>query len=157
MTIRSSALSLFSPLSLLAGTCSLGADSPTLAQGCFTVSGQTESISIDLGGGKSSEVEVLYYEDLADGEDEIACQAWVAVPLSAFPTWRLATRPSDVAPAIRDLASRWGARECVVVVRLLNDTGEDVAKRDECVAGRFRFEGRDWWASSSEGPCEHDL
>jgi len=150
MTARSSLLP------LLASACLFHTAGSALAQGCISFAGESESISIGLGGGESAEVEVFYHEGLAESEDGIACEAWVAVPLSAFPTWRLATRPSQVAPAIRDLASRWGARECRVVVVLHNDTGEDVAEREECVTARFRYEDRDWWASSSEVPCDEE-
>jgi len=140
------------PLVFFAWT--LQSTAPALAQGCFVASGKTETLSVALAGDTSAELQVSYYEELAEIEDEIICQAWISVPLSAFPTWRLATRPADVAPLIRDVADRWGARECAIAVWLQNDTGDDLAEGDECMAGLFRYESGDWWASSAEWRCD---
>jgi hypothetical protein len=143
----------FRLLSLALSLCLLYLATPAAAFGCFSYVGESETIAVSLGGRMSAEMVVEYYETLEETEGQFACEAYVQVPLSAFPTWRLATRPADLAPAIRDLASRWGARECKVSVWLRNDTGEDLPPGDECIAGLFRYEGRDWWASSGERRC----
>ena len=140
-------------LSLVLAPCLLQLALPAAASGCFSYAGPSETIAVSLGGRMSAEMTITYSEDLEKVEGEVACEAYLTVPLSAFPTWRVATRPADVAPAIRDVASRWGARECRVIVGLHNDTGEKLPAGDDCFWGLFRFEGRDSWASSSERRC----
>lgn len=131
---------------------------PTLAQGCFAYTAQTRTISVAIGGTKSADLRIDYYEELAkeaETKDVIACEAWINVPLSAFPTVRLATRPGDVAAAIRHVASEWDVRECRVRVWRENDVEEEpLSSEEQCIAGDFRFESGSWWPSSSEQSCD---
>jgi hypothetical protein len=129
---------------------------PAPAQGCFVSVGRSETVSVDIGAGQSAEMTIHVYEDRAGLEsvDEIPCEAWITVPLSAFPTVRLATRPLDVAPVIRHLARESKVRECRVHVWRHDDLDADLPDDEECIAGDFRFENGDWWASGSERSCD---
>lgn len=135
--------------SLSAAALSAGFATPSTAQGCI-VSVPDESISIELAPGTNALVE-LY---LASGENgETFCGAEVGVPLSAFPTARLALRPADVARSLHDFARASGARQCQIVVMYENDTGEALAEHELCLIEVFRFGERRHWSVEPETTC----
>jgi hypothetical protein len=142
-------------------TCSvlaLGLARPAIASGCFEYTGKSETVSVSIAGAKSADMRIVYYEALAREMEEagkIACEARISVPLSAFPTLRLATRPGELAATIRYIAADWEARECRISVWRENDIAEEPIPEDEqCIAGDFRYEGGAWWPSSAERSCD---
>ena len=134
---------------------------PTAIADCIILEAadKSQTIAIEVAPGVSAEATVEYYDrsagiaDLVDAAEAPACRATLDVTLSSFPSSRLATRPGDVARAIRDIAKEWGARECVITVWYQNDTNEEMADYEQCVTGTFGFDGRSSWSTSSERNC----
>ncbi len=82
-----------------------------------------------------------------------SCSAWIEIPLSKFPTSRLATRPADIARSMRDVMKKLGARECEVEAYYENDTGEEIPKHELCLRETFEFGERKHWSKSREAYC----
>lgn len=134
---------------LSAASLSAGFATPSTAQGCL-VSVPDASISIELAPGASALVEIY----LARDENGVTfCGAEVGVPLSAFPTARLALRPADVARSLHDFARTSGARECRILVMYENDTGEALAEHELCLIEVFRFGERRHGSLEPETTC----
>ncbi|MBY0401421.1 hypothetical protein K2X89_14070 [Myxococcota bacterium] len=124
---------------------------PETSGACFEVAYDLEeAISIEIAPGRSVEVTIGGMTRAGDGP---ACSAWVAVPLSAFPSTRLATRPADVARSLRDVVEKMGATECTIMVTHQNDTHEEIAEHELCLSETFRFGERRVWSSGPESFC----
>lgn len=131
---------------------------PETSRACPVPYDLEDSISLEIAPGRN--VEVSIGGMTRDGESP-ACSAWVSVPLSAFPSARLATRPADVARSLRDAVAKMGATECTVMVVLDNDTQDDFAEHELCLEETFRFGERRVWSTGPESfcwePSEEDL
>jgi hypothetical protein len=139
----------------------LMAASPAAIADCLVFEGPSkfQPIAIEIAPGVSAEATVSYYDrttglaDVVDAAEVPSCQVSVDVRLSSFPSSRVAMRPSDVAPAIRDIAKEWHVKECVITVWYENDTTQEMAEQEQCVTGTFGFDGRASWPTSSERSC----
>lgn len=153
----------------------LGTSAPTPSKGC-PVFEPTERISIDLGRGQAALLEIyaekIEIGDAADREVESMsremisgeirqtnilpsrrCTAWIQIPLSIFPSSRLATRPADIARSMRDVMKKLAVQECRVGVAYLNDTNDAIPEHELCFVETFAFGERKHWSTSSESPC----
>ncbi len=140
-----------SVLALTVATIAVLTALPARGQGCFSYPvGASETIAIELALGRTAMLEV---ELLTDAMGDSSCSAWIEVPLSSFPTSRLATRPADIARSMRDVVKKLGVKECDVFVRFENDTQEELADHELCLHERFEFGARKHWSLSSEGYC----
>ena len=81
------------------------------------------------------------------------CSAMITVPLSAYPSVRLAARPADMADAIREKLDDWNVSKCSVTVWIDNDTGDELASEDTCLREEFRYDGDSVWSAGSETSC----
>jgi hypothetical protein len=141
-----------SALILPATALAFAAASVAEAQGCFVVEGESRSISIATGS-DHAEVSIRTYAEDAMGEGMPSCIVSTSVKLSSFPTSRLATRPREIAEAIRDAAAELKTRECRIVVWYTNDTGEERDRNERCRTETFRFDRDSYWSSSRETSC----
>jgi len=123
---------------------------PTARASCFVEVEPDQTIAIELVPGTSALLQVFKTPDADDGS---GCHAWIEVPLSIFPSSRLATRPADVARSMHDVARAIGIEECDVAVYYENDTDEEMTEQELCIDETFRFGERKHWSVSSEGPC----
>lgn len=140
-----------SALALTAATVALLMAPPARGQGCsFSEVGVSETIAIELAMGKTAMLQVHLS---ADALGETSCTAWITVPLSSFPTSRLAARPSDIARSMRDVVKKLGAKECAVMVEYENDTGEELAEHELCLMETFGFGRGTLWSKAREGYC----
>jgi len=129
-----------------------------LATSCFLmIPTETKTLSINLTPSLSKKLEMAQYRFSDESGVDPTCNAWISVPLSAFPSVRLASRPGDFAPAIRETMKEWGVAECEIAVWLENDTGDQLSEQETCISGSFRYEGGRIWPSSSEGSCLADV
>ena len=132
---------------------------------CFVVS-PTDEISIAFGGGRASSLRLYVYDSEITGDGTSApmsdpmsamatrrCHASIAIPLSAFPTSRLATRPVDIARSMRDLVKKHGIEACEIAVLYENDTNEEIAEHELCLRETFAFGGRKHWSIARERTC----
>ncbi len=137
---------------------------PNTGASCVVAS-PTDEISIAFGGGHAASLR-LYVDDregaaamstaFSDPTSAMAtrrCQASIAIPLSAFPTSRLATRPADIARSMRDLVKEHGIEACEIVVLYENDTNEAIAEHELCLRETFAFGERKHWSIASERTC----
>ena len=88
---------------------------------------------------------------------ETFCSASISVPLSAYPSLRLAARPADFASHIREQLDEWKVSKCSVVVWLNNDTGDDLLEEESCLSEEFRYDGDSVWSVSSETLCYDEM
>lgn len=109
-----------------------------------------ESISLEIAPGRNAEVRI---GGMTRADEGPACSAWVSVPLSVFPSTRLATRPADVARSLRDVVEKMGASECTIFVMHENDTQEELAEHELCLNETFRFGERRVWSTGPESFC----
>jgi hypothetical protein len=123
------------------------------ALGCFASPDKSETVSVSIAPGTSAELRISYWEGNESTGQEAFCTSVIHVKLSGFPTSRVATRPGDVAAAVRDVADLWKVSECQVTVVFENDTSEELAEHETCVTGLFRYDKGDYWSSSSEDYC----
>jgi hypothetical protein len=123
------------------------------AQGCFVSPDKSQTISVSMTSGVTAEVFVSYYKGIEGEDNSSTCYANTTVRLSSFPSSRLATRPDEIAAAIRELADEWSAAECEVFVTYENDTGDDLEDHEQCVKGTFKYDKGDYWSSSPETNC----
>lgn len=135
------------------------------APACMMVE-PTAQIAIDFGGGRVSMLR-LYVEspeevawrmreteDVRMSQDPAPrCSASIRIPLSAFPTSRLATRPADVARAMHESVKAQGVQRCEVAVYYENDTDEAIPEHELCLIEPFAFGDRDHWSLSRETSC----
>lgn len=143
----------------------LGTSVPSPSKSC-PVFEPTEQISIDLGRGQAALLEI-YAEEIENGNREMSsseiqqtnitpsrrCTAWIEIPLSIFPSSRLATRPADIARSMRDVMKKLAVHECRVEVIYLNDTTDEIPEHELCFVETFAFGERKHWSTSSESPC----
>ncbi len=138
---------------------------PTPARGCPYVE-PTAQIAIDLGGGQiamlrifvESPEEVAWRTSQAESarmsqDPAPNCAATIDVPLSAFPTSRLASRPADMARSIHETLKALDVRTCEVSVFYENDTNEEIAQHELCLSETFAFGARKYWSLSHETYC----
>lgn len=138
---------------------------PTADASCF-VESPTDEISIAFGGGHAASLRLFVYdrESAANGmsvrtSDPMSamasrrCQASIAIPLSAFPTSRLATRPVDIARSMQDLVEKHGIEACEIAVLYENDTNEEIAEHELCLRETFAFGERKHWSIARERTC----
>lgn len=140
-------IALAAALALWAGLASLA---PGIARACPVPYDLEDAISLEIAPGRSAEVSI---GGMTRAGGAPSCSAWVSVPLSAFPSTRLATRPADVARSLRDAVEKMGASECEISVMFDNDTGEEIADHELCLTETFRFGERRIWSSSPETFC----
>ena len=114
---------------------------------------KTQTISVVMSSGLSTEVIVEYFKGNPDLDRSGACMASARIPLSRFPSSRVATRPGELAAALREIADEWGAKECTIWISYENDTKDHFANHELCVMGSFKFDKGDYWSSTSEGYC----
>jgi hypothetical protein len=163
--------SICSPLPWTGATAalmSLGLAAPPPSTGCPVFISPTELISIEIAPGYAALLEVFVETSSEQSADTSAdmtmdsdtsadsaarCMAWINVPLSKFPSSRLATRPVDIARSMRDVMQKLGGRECEVVVLYENDTDEEIPEHELCVSEIFEFGARTHWSKSSEAYC----
>ncbi len=143
---------------------------PPSAGGCFDYYPPTELISIEIAPGHAALLEIRVEtgaktssEMSSDGSAEVStdasaatrprCTACIEVPLSKFPSSRLATRPVDVARSMQDVMQKLGGGECGITVSYENDTGEEIPSHELCVSETFEFGARKHWSKSSETFC----
>ena len=126
----------------------------------------TTEIAVDLGGGRVSMLRI-YVETpdetawrLEQTEDEPmsrdpspGCSASLWIPLSTFPTSRVATRPAEVARSMHETMKTLGVSTCEVAVGYENDTAEEIAEHELCLRETFAFGNRKHWSVSSESFC----
>jgi hypothetical protein len=112
-----------------------------------------QTLSVTMSSGVEAEVFVEFYKAWSDEEDAGACIATANIPLSRFPTARVAARPSQLAAALREIADEWGVEECSIWITYENDTGDELADHELCVTGSFAYDKGDYWSSSSETNC----
>lgn len=134
------------------GIVFLGAAIKAQAQGCIVFEGENRQISVSASG-VSIDVSVYHYKSRDASEDTPSCSATAFVKLSSFPSSRLATRPSQIAAALREAVEEFGTNECVVRVYYENDTEEEFAEHEQCLMETFKFDRGAYWSSSSEGHC----
>lgn len=123
------------------------------AAGCFEAPGRSLTVSVSLSAGDTTGLRISYWDGNEATGQKATCTALASVKLSTFPTARVATRPGDVAAAVREVADLWEVSECQVTVVFENDTKEDLAAHEMCWTGLFRFDKGDFWSSSSESTC----
>lgn len=124
---------------------------PETSSACFESPYDLEdSISLEVAPGRNTEVKIGGMSRAGEGP---ACSAWVSVPLSAFPSSRLATRPADVARSLRDVVEKMGATECTIMVVHENDTQDEIAEHELCLSETFRFGERRVWSTGPESFC----
>ena len=114
---------------------------------------KSQTLSVTMSSGVEAEVFVEYFKGWSDVENSGACMASTTIPLSRFPTARVAARPSQLAAALREIADEWGVKECSIWISYENDTGDDLADHELCVTGSFAYDKGDYWSSSSERNC----
>lgn len=149
-----------------AALMSLGLAVPPSSAGCFDYLPPTELISIEVTPGYAALLEIWVEtssESTSDGTADMTidtttatgarCTASIEVPLSKFPSSRLATRPVDVARSMRDVMQKLGGGICEIAVIYENDTGEETPSHELCVAETFEFGARKHWSMSSETFC----
>lgn len=121
------------------------------AQGCFSSEvAESREIAIDLGGGKTA---ILRASVSTNDEGGLKCWAWIEIPLSNFPTSRLAMRPADVVRSMHDIVKELGSGECTVTVSYENDVEEDIAEHELCVQQDIAFGRRKLWTRTDERFC----
>ena len=143
----------------------LGIVLPSPGHGCPYVE-PTERIAIDLGAGQSAMLEIYVVTppdadpgmSLADGPlvrdaSTSRCTASIDVPLSAFPTSRIAYRPVDVARSMQDVLKKLDVGSCDIAVFYDNDTDEEIPEHELCLQETFAFGERKHWSISSESFC----
>lgn len=123
---------------------------PRTSEACPVPWDLEDTIFLEIAPGRNVEVSI---GGMTRADEGPSCAAWASVPLSAFPSTRLATRPADVARSLRDAVEKMGATECVVSVLLENDTGEEIADHELCLTETFRFGERRVWSSGAEAFC----
>lgn len=125
-----------------------GFAAPSLS--CFVSPDETRQLSIGVAPGVNRTIDTSLWK----GEGgQNSCTAHVQVELSAFPSSRLATRPSEIAAILRELTDEWGVDRCTVYVSYENDTQDELEEHELCLMGEFRFDKGDFWGVSSEGFC----
>ena len=122
---------------------------PSLGESCMVAPDESAELSIQIAPGLSRPV----YAELYENAQEDTCRAYFSVPLSAFPTSRLATRPADVARVLHELARKWETNRCVVRVHHENDTEERFAPHELCLVETFAFDGGRPRSVSRETTC----
>lgn len=128
---------------------------------CFMImADEEELIPVALPGGKKANLSVRYFQPQFGPRFESAvdgrCEASIALPLSAYPTWRVADGPSAFAARIGEHVRRWRLESCSVTVWLENDTGEEVTFAEGCTTGIFRFDGAGPILQGPEQSCFKD-
>ena len=82
------------------------------------------------------------------------CQASLDLSLSTLPSRSIVPRPRELASELAAAARAYGAKECGITVRVMDDTDTDFDDgEDECYRGEYRFEGASWWAVAGDEPC----
>jgi hypothetical protein len=115
--------------------------------------GKESTIPIELTSTQKIELRVSSYEIEGGSGRQKNCIAAISVPLSAYPSVRLVSRPGDFASDIREILAEWQVSECDVVVWVENDTGDELSEEEACMIEKFRYDGDSVWSSSSEKPC----
>ena len=123
---------------------------PSSSSGCFSSPDESQALSLEITPGKSQEVYTAYYKE-EGGEG--SCSASIQVSLSSFPSSRLATRPKDVAIAVREVIDSWEIDNCTIRVWYNNDTGEEFAEHELCLTEDFKFDNGAYWSASVERYC----
>ena len=143
-------------LALVTSSLGLGLVSPSASGDCVVILNDIEdTISLEIAPGRNIDVEI---GGMTKKDGDPSCSASAFVPLSAFPTSRLALRPVDIVQSLRDVVEKIGAKECSVRVYFDNDTGEELAAHELCLTETFRFGERKAWSISREPFCwEPDL
>lgn len=140
-------------------------DPPNVAFGC-PYTPPTDEVAIALGAGRAASLR-LYVVDPEDADPGLStpsaapmtrietrrCFAMIDMPLSAFPTSRLAMRPADVARSMRDLVEKHGIGTCEIAVFYENDTNEEIAEHELCLQETFAFGERKHWSLAREAFC----
>jgi len=129
-----------------------------VAESClYIIPSKQTTIPVRLSADQQTEIQVTYVEADNDLRLEESCSAWVEVPLSAFPTARLASRPFDFAPAIRETMEEWSVDECEIRVWFMDDVGDEMTQAESCVIESFEFEKGRYWSTSSEESCFEEI
>jgi hypothetical protein len=146
----------YSPLTLVfvatlifVATLVIGAPAQPSA-GCFVSPDKSQELSLQIAPGEKRAIYTAYYKQ-EGGEG--SCSATIQVSLSSFPSSRLATRPKDVAVAVREVLDLWEIDNCTVQVWYDNDTGEEFAEHELCLSEDFRFDNGAYWSASAERYC----
>jgi hypothetical protein len=139
-----------SPLVFACAVTLASVAAPPSSSGCFSSPDKSQELSLQIAPGVSHEVYAAYY---AEEGGKGSCSASIQVSLSAFPSSRLATRPKDVAIAIRELIDVWEIENCTIQVWYDNDTGEEFAEYELCLTEDFNFDAGAFWSASAERYC----
>ena len=82
------------------------------------------------------------------------CRALLDLHLSALPSRSIVPRPREIASEVAPVAKAFGAKNCEIIVWVVDDTDADFNDDDEeCYRGEFRFDGASWWAVEDDEPC----
>lgn len=157
MTMRKRVRSNFTPTLMLTLTAIGGvATTPAAANSCMgPAPEESRAISVTTSPGKQTNVSVNVYPKGSFDAEYPRCVAYYEIELSAFPTSRLASRPHDIAPALRETAEELGVDECQITVHFLDDKGDELEPHETCITGTFKYDKGDFWSSSSEDFCWH--
>jgi len=139
-----------SPLAIACVVSLASAAAAPSSSGCWSSPDKSQELSLQIAPGVSQRVFTSYYEQ--EGEKG-SCVASIQVSLSQFPSSRLATRPKDVAIAIREVIDSWEIENCTVSVWYDNDTGEEFAEHELCLTEDFNFDSGAFWSASAERYC----
>lgn len=127
------------------------------ANGCFELENYRQNeIMIPFSSTLSFPLNLVTYSYDNSPSSEIHCSASITVPLSAFPTSRVASRPADFTSHMRDTVREWGLNKCHVFVTYENDVEDALTQEESCLVELFRFQGDSVWSGGSEKYCwEH--
>jgi hypothetical protein len=143
-------------LFLFASSIALLTAAPPALADSIVFENQHKMLTIPLSPTKAAPLHLSYYEFNGESGTERTCEATISVPLSLYPSARLAARPADFASEIREVLDAWGASKCSVQVWLQNDTDDDLSEEESCLSEDFRYDGDSVWSVSSESFCYHE-
>lgn len=143
------------PTAVLTFVITIGSAPASLA--CPVMPDDSRELSIEIAPDLKPQIYTAYYKDYSAEPGPGRCSAWIEIPLSGFPSSRLATRPADVAGLLTEVVAEWGVENCSVHVQYANDTAEEFAEHELCLIEDFRFDEDAYWSSSSERYCWEPL
>ena len=150
----SSSLPTYRSFMAVAAAAALGTASAAQAFGCgYAPPDGSAAIPLELAPGKTTNIEVSFYKGGTSERDQGECFAWVAMPLSAFPSTSNRLGTPAIAAAIREQVEEWGFTECRISLSYENDTKVAFASHELCVQNEYGFDKGSFWSLGSENYC----